>query len=46
MSPPPFRVLFVCADNAVLSQMAEGFLRHMGGERFLARSGGIRSPHS
>jgi len=42
---PPFRVLFVCADNAILSQMAEGFLRAHGGNRFLARSAGIRSRH-
>jgi arsenate reductase len=36
----PFRVLFLCVGNAVRSQMAEGFARHLGGARVDARSGG------
>jgi len=36
------RVLFVCIDNAVRSQMAEAFLRAQGGGRFEARSAGLR----
>ena len=34
------RVLFVCMENACRSQMAEGFLRHHGGDRFEVLSGG------
>jgi histidine triad (HIT) family protein len=36
------RVLFVCEGNRVRSQMAEAMLRHHGGDRFQAFSGGIR----
>ena len=36
------RVLFVCMDNAVRSQMAEAFLRVYGGDRFEARSVGLK----
>jgi len=34
------RVLFVCTENSARSQMAEGFLRHHGGDDFEALSAG------
>jgi arsenate reductase len=34
------RVLFVCTHNSARSQMAEGFLRHLGGNAFEAVSAG------
>jgi len=34
------RVLFVCTHNSARSQMAEGFLRHIGGSAFEAVSAG------
>ena len=34
------RALFLCAHNAARSQMAEGFLRAYGGERFTVESAG------
>lgn len=40
----PIKVLFVCVGNAARSQMAEGFLRKLGGERFQVASAGVM-PH-
>ena len=36
------RVLFVCTANLCRSQMAEGFLRHLAGDRFEAASAGAQ----
>jgi arsenate reductase len=38
-------VLFVCVGNSCQSQMAEGWLRHLGGDRFLVRSAGTEPKH-
>src|ERR1700687_3914933 len=32
------RVVFLCGQNSARSQMAEGFLRSLGGDRFVAES--------
>jgi arsenate reductase len=37
------RVLFVCTHNAARSQMAEGFLRAFGGDRFDVASAGTEA---
>ena len=37
------RVLFLCSHNAARSQMAEGFLRAYGGDRFTVESAGTKA---
>jgi arsenate reductase (thioredoxin) len=39
------RVLFLCTHNSARSQMAEGMLRHLGGERFEVHSAGTEATH-
>jgi arsenate reductase (thioredoxin) len=42
VSAPRLRVLFACVGNSARSQMAEGFVRALAGDRIEARSGGSR----
>ena len=40
MSDPPFRILVICTGNRARSQIAEGWLRHLGGDRVEVDSAG------
>lgn len=42
-SAGPRRILFLCTHNSARSQMAEGWLRHLGGSRFEAYSAGTEA---
>ena len=39
------RVLFLCTHNSARSQMADGLLRHLAGERFEVHSAGTEATH-
>lgn len=39
------RVLILCTGNSARSQMAEGLLRHIAGDRFEVESGGVEPSH-
>jgi len=39
------RVLILCTGNSARSQMAEGLLRHMAGDKFVVESAGVAPSH-
>lgn len=41
--PDPINILFLCTGNSCRSQMAEGWARTMGGDRFIVQSAGIEA---
>ncbi len=43
--PGRVRVLFLCTHNSARSQMAEGLLRHLAGDRFEVMSAGTEATH-
>jgi len=45
MRVPTQRVLFLCTHNSARSQMAEGLLRAMAGDRFEVASAGTEATH-
>jgi arsenate reductase (thioredoxin) len=43
--PAKQRVLFICTHNSARSQMAEGLLRHLAGDRYEVESAGTEATH-
>lgn len=39
----PIRILFLCTGNSCRSQMAEGWVNHLGGDTLVAESAGIEA---